>query len=297
MSKKALKVMCVSSLCLALATGCSVYNGMIKVGQSAVHGTLSKIGLSGNEDLRFMIDNYGDDLYGVPYAKINAALDNRLTPGTRKNESYVRAMGVMYVYYFLDDDCNMAMSFDQDNNFNVFNTITKDDIDASELPFNNKNDVKRNALMAISQERLPFGQCSFARERFKKFNEINGKEKSLLEIQKVMDEERAKQREKNKEEARAKLAAENGKTESSEAQSNAVLNNSGLQQLALVGQMQQEIIKKNTVNGKMRMCTIDTKEPGLVLEATQDGKFRFEKESDKSVVEIDPENLELCQDK
>ena len=33
------------------------------------------------------------------------------------------------------------------------------------------------------------------------------------------------------------------------------------------------------------------------LEGTKDGKFRFEKESDKSVVEIDPENLELCQDK
>ena len=59
----------------------------------------------------------------------------------------------------------------------------------------------------------------------------------------------------------------------------------------MVGQMQQELIKKNTVNGKMRMCTIDTKEPGLILEGTKDGKFRFEKESDKSVVEIDPENL------
>ena len=76
-----------------------------------------------------------------------------------------------------------------------------------------------------------------------------------------------------------------------------VLNNPGLQQLAMVGQMQQELIKKNTINGKMRMCTIDTKEPGLILEGTKDGKFRFEKESDKNVVEIDPENLELCQDK
>lgn len=63
-----------------------------------------------------------------------------------------------------------------------------------------------------------------------------------------------------------------------------VLNNPGLQQLAMVGQMQQELIKKNTINGKMRMCTIDTKEPGLILEGTKDGKFRFEKESDKSVV-------------
>lgn len=65
----------------------------------------------------------------------------------------------------------------------------------------------------------------------------------------------------------------------------------------MVGQMQQELIKKNTVNGKIRMCTIDTKEPRLILEGTKDGKFRFEKECDKSVVEIDPENLELCQDK
>ena len=65
----------------------------------------------------------------------------------------------------------------------------------------------------------------------------------------------------------------------------------------MVGQMQQELIKKNTVNGKIRMCTIDTKEPGLILEGTKDGKFRFEKESDKGVVEIDPEKLELCQDK
>lgn len=65
----------------------------------------------------------------------------------------------------------------------------------------------------------------------------------------------------------------------------------------MVGQMQQELIKKNTVNDKMRMCTIDTKEPGLILEGTKDGKFRFEKESDKGVVEIDPEKLELCQDK
>lgn len=47
----------------------------------------------------------------------------------------------------------------------------------------------------------------------------------------------------------------------------------------------------------MRMCTIDTKEPGLILEGTKDGKFRFEKESDKGVVEIDPEKLELCHDK
>lgn len=37
----------------------------------------------------------------------------------------------------------------------------------------------------------------------------------------------------------------------------------------MVGQMQQELIKKNTVNGKMRMCTIDTKEPGLILEGTK----------------------------
>ena len=138
---------------------------------------------------------------------------------------------------------------------------------------------------------------TFARERFKKFNEINGKDKTLLEIQQVMDEERAKQREKNKQEARASLEAQNGQSASSDGLNSEVLNNPGLQQLAMVGQMQQELIKKNTINGKMRMCTIDTKEPGLILEGTKDGKFRFEKESDKSVVEIDPENLELCQDK
>ena len=112
--------MCVASLCLSLATGCSVYNGFIKVGQSAVHGTLSSIGISGDKDLSYMIDNYGDILYGVPYAKINAALDNRLTLGTRKDESYAKSMGVLSVYYFLDEDCNMAMYFDQDDNFNVF---------------------------------------------------------------------------------------------------------------------------------------------------------------------------------
>ena len=108
---------------------------------------------------------------------------------------------------------------------------------------------------------------------------------------------RAKQREKNKQEARASLEAQNGQSASSDGLNSEVLNNPGLQQLAMVGQMQQELIKKNTINGKMRMCTIDTKEPGLILEGTKDGKFRFEKESDKSVVEIDPENLELCQDK
>lgn len=49
----------------------------------------------------------------------------------------------------------------------------------------------------------------------------------------------------------------------------------------MVGQMQQELIKKNTVNGKIRMCTIDTKEPGLILEGTKDGKFRFERKATK----------------
>lgn len=101
--------MCVASLCLSLATGCSVYNGFIKVGQSAVHGTLSSIGISGDKGLSYMIDNYGDRLYGVPYARINTALDNRLTLGTRKDESYAKGMGVLSVYYFLDEDCNMAM--------------------------------------------------------------------------------------------------------------------------------------------------------------------------------------------
>ena len=290
--------MCVASLCLSLATGCSVYNGFIKVGQSAVHGTLSSIGIFGDKDLSYMIDNYGDSLYGVPYAKINAALDNRLPPpGTKKDEAYVKAMGVMSIYYFLDDDCNMAMTFDQDNNFNVFTTISKEDIDTSRLPFNNKDDIKRTTMMALTEEKLPFGHCTFVRERFKKFNEINGKDKTFLEIQQVMDEERAKQREKNKQEAKARLAAQNGQSASSDGLNSEVLNNPGLQQLAMVGQMQQELIKKNTVNGKMRMCKINTKEPGLILEGTKDGKFRFEKESDKSVVEIDPENLELCQDK
>ena len=83
--------MCVASLCLSLATGCSVYNGFIKVGQSAIHGTLSSIGISGDKGLSYMIDNYGDRLYGVPYAKINTALDNRLTLGTRKMNPMLRA--------------------------------------------------------------------------------------------------------------------------------------------------------------------------------------------------------------
>ena len=297
MSKKALKVMCVASLCLSLATGCSVYNGFIKVGQSAVHGTLSSIGISGDKDLSYMIDNYGDSLYGVPYAKINAALDNRLTLGTRKDESYAKSMGVLSVYYFLDEDCNMAMYFDQDDNFNVFTLIAPENVDLTDLPFRNHTDVQMHTAAILTEEKLPFGHCTFARERFKKFNEINGKDKTLLEIQQVMDEERAKQREKNKQEARASLEAQNGQSASSDGLNSEVLNNPGLQQLAMVGQMQQELIKKNTVNGKMRMCTIDTKEQVLILEGTKDGKFRFEKESDKSVVEIDPENLELCQDK
>ncbi len=89
--------MCVASLCLSLATGCSVYNGFIKVGQSAVHGTLSSIGISGDKGLSYMIDNYGDRLYGVPYAKINAALDNRLTLGTRKDESYAKGLSTIFL--------------------------------------------------------------------------------------------------------------------------------------------------------------------------------------------------------
>lgn len=229
MSKKALKVMCVASLCLSLATGCSLYNGFIKVGQSAVHGTLSSIGISGDKDLSYMIDNYGDSLYGVPYAKINAALDNRLTPGTRKDESYAKGMGVLSVYYFLDEDCNMAMYFDQDDNFNVFTLIAPENVDLTDLPFRNHTDVQMHTTAILTEEKLPFGHCTFARERFKKFNEINGKDKTLLEIQQVMDEERAKQREKNKQEARASLEAQNGQSASSDGLNSEVLNNPGLQ--------------------------------------------------------------------
>uniref|UniRef100_UPI00402AB29C hypothetical protein n=1 Tax=Succinivibrio sp. TaxID=2053619 RepID=UPI00402AB29C len=68
-------------------------------------------------------------------------------------------------------------------------------------------DVQMHTPAHLTAEKLPFGHCTLARERFKKFNEINGKDKTLLEIQQVMDEERAKQREKNKQEARASLEA------------------------------------------------------------------------------------------
>lgn len=179
----------------------------------------------------------------------------------------------------------------------MFTLIAPENVDLTDLPFRNHTDVQVHTAAILTEEKLPFGHCTFARERFKKFNEINGKDKTFLEIQQVMDEERAKQREKNKQEARASLEAQNGQSASSDGLNSEVLNNPGLQQLAMVGQMQQELIKKNTVNGKMRMCTIDTKEPGLILEGTKEGKFWLEKESDKSVVEIDPENLELCQDK
>ena len=52
-----------------------------------------------------------------------------------------------------------------------------------------------------------------------------------------MDEERAKQREKNKQEARASLEAQNGQSASSDGLNSEVLNDPGLQQLAMVGQM------------------------------------------------------------
>lgn len=44
------------------------------------------------------------------------------------------------------------------------------------------------------------------------------------------------------------------------------------------------------------ICTVDTKEPGLVVGATEDGKIKFEKESDGTVVEVDTDNLEFCAD-
>ena len=101
----------------------------------------------------------------------------------------------------------MAMYFDQDDNFNVFTLIAPENVDLTDLPFRNHTDVQMHTAAILTEEKLPFGHCTFARERFKKFNEINGKDKTLLEIQQVMDEERAKQREKNKQEARASLEA------------------------------------------------------------------------------------------
>lgn len=92
--------MCVASLCLSLATGCSVYNGFIKVDRVLFTCTpvqsvylVTKIQLYDRQ-------LHGDSLYGVPYAKINAAFDNRLTLGTRKDESYAKSMGVLSVHHF-----------------------------------------------------------------------------------------------------------------------------------------------------------------------------------------------------
>lgn len=299
MLNKYFKVMCVASLCLSLATGCSVYNGFLKGTQTVIH---DKLGIStGDKDHDYMIDTYSKLLEGVPFSKINAALDYKLQESSREDESFIKSIGVLSVYTYQDSDCNMAIYFDEDDNFNMFSVITPELCKNAPVRVNGKlvqNDTKARFLrsLAESSERLPYGHCTFVRNRFDKFKEIDGKNLTVLEIQKAMEEEKAKELEKNKAEARAKLAAEDGNT----SITNADIANSDLKsvatQLSAIQQAQQEVMKKNSRNGKMRVCTVDTKEPGLVVGATEDGKIKFEKESDGTVVEVDTDNLELCAD-
>lgn len=44
------------------------------------------------------------------------------------------------------------------------------------------------------------------------------------------------------------------------------------------------------------LCTVDTKEPGLIVGENKDGKIKFENDSDGTVVELNTDNLELCAD-
>lgn len=68
----------------------------------------------------------------------------------------------------------------------------------------------------------------------------------------------------------------------------------GIIELA-AAQSQLDMIKsQHTRNGKVRMCIIQTGQPGLISSISQNKLVSFEMEGSGEVIEIDYEKLELC---
>ncbi len=208
------------------------------------------------------------------------------------------AFGILSAWDYISDDCNISLYFDQDDKFNMFQfarPCTGDTVSLNGKVVTGSTKASLLKGLADSATRLPIGQCTAIFARMDKFRQAGGKAMSVQEVRDLFAEEDRKEQEAVK--ASLEEAKDMANAKLREAAASADLDPNVATAMEIVKMKQQAIIKKNTVNGKLRACLVDGGDAGLVLEATGDNdKVKFQKESDGSFIEVSTGDLKACTD-
>jgi len=287
-----------AALCLGLS-GCSLYNGFIKGTETVMHRTL---GLStGDKTLDKLVDDYSPNLEGVEFEKMNAIFGYKLRSTMWDQAATVSMLGILSAFDYVSDDCNISLWFDQDEKFYMF----RDVIPSMDGPVRVNGKVVDNSMqsgflksLAENSKKLPVGNCKAVMARFDKFRAAGGKALTIPEVINLYKEENQQQ---GGDESVQGMSMEHvqamARQKFQEAAASGQVDPDVMAKMNLVKMQQDAFMKKNSRDGKMRLCLIDGGEPGLVLEATgKDNMVKFQKESDNSVTEVAIDKLEVCKD-
>lgn len=287
-----------AALCLGLS-GCSLYNWFIKGTETVMHRTL---GLStGDKTLDKLVDDYSPNLEGVEFEKMNAIFGYKLRSTMWDQAATVSMLGILSVFDYVSDDCNILLWFDQDEKFYMF----RDVIPSMDGPVRVNGKVVDNSMqsgflksLAENSKKLPVGNCKAVMARFDKFRAADGKALTIPEVINLYKEENQQQ---GGDESVQGMSMEHvqamARQKFQEAAASGQVDPDVMAKMNLVKMQQDAFMKKNSRDGKMRLCLIDGGEPGLALEATgKDNMVKFQKESDNSVTEVAIDKLEVCKD-
>ncbi len=289
---------CAAALGLGLG-GCSLYNGFIKGTETVMHRTM---GLSlGDEVLDKLVDDYSPYLEGVEFEKMNAIFGYRLQPTMWDQAATVSMLGILSAFDYVSEDCNISLFFDQDEKFYMFRFV----IPSLDGPVRVNGKVVDNSMqsgflksLAENSKKLPVGSCKAVMARFDKFRAAGGKALSIPEVISLYKEDNQQQ---GGDESAQGMSMEQvqsmARQKLQEAAASGQVDPDVMAKMNLVKMQQEAFMKKNSRDGKMRLCLINGGDPGLVLGATgKDNMVKFQKESDNSVSEVAIDQLEVCKD-
>ncbi|MGN0908836.1 MAG: hypothetical protein ACI4NA_04385 [Succinivibrio sp.] len=289
---------CAAAVCIGIG-GCSLYNGFIKGTETVMHRTL---GLSlGDETLDKLADDYSPYLEGVEFEKMNAIFGYQLRPTMWDQAATVSMLGILSAFDYVSEDCNISLFFDQDEKFYMFRFV----IPSMDGPVRVNGKVVDNSMksgflktLAESSQRLPVGKCAAVMARFDKFRQAGGKSLAIPEVISLFKDDNSKQGGDEALQGKSMSDVQSmARQKLQEAAASGQVDPDVMAKLQMVRMQQEAFMKKNTVNGKMRMCLVNGGGSGLVLEATgKDNMVRFQKESDGSVAEVAIDQLEICKD-
>lgn len=289
---------CAALLCLATISGCSLYNGFIKGTETVMHRTM---GMSlGDKVLDKLVDDYSPYFEGVEFQKMNAIFGYQLTPTQWDTAASVSAMGILSVFDYQGEDCNISLFFDQDEKFYMFRYVIPSLGGSNNVSLNGKkvdNSMKAGFLKSLAEnsQKLPIGTCTTVMARLDKFRKAGGKALTVPQVADLFKEDNAKEGGETLEGKSMEQVQQIAKEKLEKAVASGEVDQDVMAKMEMVKMQQQAFMKKNSRDGKMRLCLVDGGEPGLVLEATgKDNLVRFQKESDGSVSEVSIDSLTIC---